>query len=565
MNDQNKNKNKTASHRQRTKLERFLEMIPASLVWGTFIAAIYFSFTHPAWAAAYIIAFDVYWVLKAINTTFHLLSSYSHYKHDLVIDWLAVLERMQNRDEFLKWIRQRKNNVPWKWKNILKKEEKRYLKKGKIDDYKNLHHVVLFPFVDESFELLSSSIDGVVKSNYPNDKIIILLAAEERAGEKALVTAKRLREKYKSRFKNFLISVHPDGLPGEIKGKSANASYATEHVLVPWLKKSNIDINNVIISNLDSDTVIHSQFLAKVSYEWLIVPNPHKRSYQPITLYNNNMWDSPALVRVVAVANSFWQFMESSRPDRLRTFSSHSMSLKTLTEVGYWKKEIVNEDGYIFWQCYLHFDGDYMVSPVYIPVSMDTCLAENYKKTLVNQYKQKKRWAYNVEYMPWLFPDLLKNKKISLYHRIYKTWQYMEGNYNWATASIMIAIMGFLPSFLGDNFVGTAFGFNLPYATRIMMNVALVFLIASVYVNMILLPPRPKHYTWKRTAAMYAQWALVPIISVVWGSIPAIEAQTRLALGKYMEFWVTPKARPNARAKKEAAASMQSTRKQFTQ
>jgi cellulose synthase/poly-beta-1,6-N-acetylglucosamine synthase-like glycosyltransferase len=408
--------------------------------------------------------------------------------------------------------------------------------------YRDYFHLVVLPFVDESFEILDSTMAAIAQTNYPLDRLMILLASEERAGQEAQEVASKIKEKYEKQFYRFFITVHPDGLPGEIKGKSANASYAVQAVL-PELEGLNIGVDQVLVANFDSDTIVHPQYFARVMYEFLTAEKPYRSSYQPIEIYNNNIWDSPAFIRVVSVSNSFWQFTEGSRPDRLRTFSSHSMTLRALTDIGFWKKDIVNEDAYVYWQSYLHYKGDYHVVPLLIPVSLDTCLAETFWQTLKNQYKQKRRWAYNVEYYPHLIPQLLKSDA-PFFDRMYKLYQYVEGNFNWATASILISSLGWLPLILGGReFLDTVVAFNLPLATKVLMNIATIFLIFSVYINLILLPPRPKRYGKMRSVMMYLQWFLVPITSVVFGSLPAIEAQTRLMLGWYLEFWVTPKAR----------------------
>ena len=143
------NASKIPVYRKRTRYERLLEIVPATLTWGTFAGALILSITHPAWAAVYIIVFDTYWVLKAINTTAHLLSSFNHYKHDLEIDWLKPLEMMSNREAYIKWLDERKSNVPWRFKSVADGMKKAYLAKGEVRDYRDLYHEVLFQFVDE--------------------------------------------------------------------------------------------------------------------------------------------------------------------------------------------------------------------------------------------------------------------------------------------------------------------------------------------------------------------------------------------------------------------------------
>lgn len=127
---------------------------------------------------------------------------------------------------------------------------------------------------------------------------------------------------------------------------------------------------------------------------------------------------------------------------------------------------------------------------------------------------------------------------------MYKLYQYVEGDFNWAAASLLITVLGRLPLLVGgQEFTDTVIAYNLPHITSTLMTVALGFLIFSVYINMILLPPRPKKYSIWRSIMMYLQWVLVPVTSLVFGSLPAIEAQTRLMFGWYLEFFVTPKSR----------------------
>ena len=538
--------------RERTAGERVWEIIPGAMFWTTLILCVVFSYLHPAWVAVFIILFDLYWLLKAVNSAIHIMSGYLKYRFYLTIDWLDWLGRLRDLKAYKEFLLQL---APTEKKSLVRgyleveagkieSAAARAAAKGKKGaDFMDVYHVVLYPFVNEGYEVLSTSLASLSQVHYPvKERMIVLLASEERAGESAQEVAKRVKDEFGDRFHSFFVSVHPDGLPGEIKGKSANASWAMKSVL-PELERLGISTDSVIVSNFDSDTIVHPEYFSRVTYEFLIAEEPYRCSYQPIAIYNNNIWDSPALIRLVSINNTFWQFLESSRPNRLRTFSSHSMTLRALVDVGFWRKDLINEDGYIFWQCYLHYGGNYRSVPIFISISLDTCYDGTFWQTMFNQYKQKRRWAYNVEYYPTLLPALLK-LKISLGEKIYKIFQFVEGNYNWATASIVISILGWLPLIVGGgNFGQTVIATNLPVMTRTLMTIATAFLIFSVYINMVILPPRPAKYTAWRSVEMYLQWFLVPLISVLFGSLPAVDAQTRLMFGKYMQFWVTPKYR----------------------
>ncbi len=533
--------------RQPTKLYRSLEILPGALTWATLVGAVVFSYFAPFWVAIYILLFDIYWVLKAVNTAMHLLSSFFKLKLHAAYDWRRRLERLADLREYKQHLRQeilRAKNK--REKNDLKEELMRLNGidfAGRMLDWRNIYHLVLLPTYKESLTVLDNSVRSIIESDFPKNQIFFVLAVEERDRENAERLGGILRERYGSHFLRFEVIMHPDGIPGEVKAKGANITYAARQAVL-MLQEIKIPAEHVVVSAFDSDTVVSKNYFDYLTYAFLTAEKPYRTSYQPMPVYNNNIWDAPAITRVVAIANSFWQMVDASRPDRLITFSSQAISLKALLNVDFWPTDVISDDSQIFYRCLLYYHGDYRTQPLFTTVSLDAMLDETFWRTMIGQYKQKRRWAWGVENFPYLATNALADKKMPFWKKFLYIERELEGKYFWATASIMIAVLGWLPVILGGNrFEEGVFAFNLPLLTRLIMQIATVFLIFSVYINWVLIPPRPPRYSSFRSISMVLQWVFVPIVSTIFGSVPAIDAQTRLMLGRYMEFWVTPKAR----------------------
>ncbi len=531
---------------KKTIIVRSLEILPGVLTWVTLLGAPILSFYHPVWISVYIILFDLYWFLKGANVALHLLHSHNRLKTHDKIDWKLWCEQLSGFESFKNHLRKQLADEKRRGMRRLYREHLQRLEQindGRNLDWRQVYHLIIIPIYQESLEILEPSINSYCTADYASDKLILVLAVEERAGAQALEVAEKLKEKFADKFYKFHTIVHPDGLVGEARGKGANCAYAAEKV-AKELNQLNIPYSNVLVSNFDCDTTVSRNYFAHLTFDFLTIDKPHQASYQPMPLFHNNIWDTPAIARVIAISSSFWQLVEASRPDRLVTFSSHSMSFKTLVDVGFWRRDLIPEDSYIFWQCFNHFDGEYRTHPLFTTVSMDAVLGDSYFGTLVAQYKQKRRWAWGAIQMSLVFPQFAANKRMPTWKKLLYGYRMIEGYYFWATASVMIAVLGWLPLiFGGDRFGSTVLALNLPLLTRTIMTIATFFLIFSVYINLVLLPKRPAKYSRWRSFAMIWQWALSPIISSIFGSLPAIDAQTRLMFGRYMEFWVTPKYR----------------------
>jgi len=238
--------------------------------------------------------------------------------------------------------------------------------------------------------------------------------------------------------------------------------------------------------------------------------------------------------------------MNQERPEKLVTFSSHSMSFKALADVGFKQTNVVSDDSRIFWQCFLKYGGDYRTQPIYYPVSMDANVAKTFWRTMINVYKQQRRWAYGAGDIAYFLFGFLKNKRIKLKKKISLGFELIEEHWSWATASILIFMLGWLPLFLGgQEFSHTMISYNLPKIISRILTISMVGLIASSYLSILLLPPKPIEYGRFKYVIFSLSWLLLPFMMIFFTALPSLDAQTRWMLGKYMGFWPTEKFRGN--------------------
>jgi len=537
------------------KYSRIWEILPGFTSWTILMLPIIFSFLWPAGVAYFIILFDAYWLTKAVTMGIRLISGYSHMRRDLSINWRRRLILSEDFSSLERHLRDKINRTRgwtrFKFKEDLAEVEKLLAQPRKQVDWREIYHVIIFTTYKESYEVLTASLEGCLKADYPKDKMIIILATEERAGPEAQKRARRLKREYARFFKDFIITVHPDGIPGEMKAKGANATWAG-HALKRYVDANNISYEKVVVSIFDADTIPSKQYFSCLTYKYIINPDRAHRSFQPIPLFNNNIWDVPAVNRLVAFSSSFWQMIESTRPHRLVNFSSQALSLKTLVDVDFWDVSMISEDSRTFYRAFFKYGGDHKVVPIFTPVSMDAVLGPTYWDTLKAQYKQKQRWAYGIENFPYLVWKSIVNKPpVPFGQRCIQIFRVFEGHVSWATASLLIALGGWMPLILNPSFRDTVVAFNLPILARNLLSLTWIGVVFSAGIAWKLLPPRPKRYGIRRAIEMFAQWILVPVAGIIFGSIAALDAETRIMLGKYLGFIVTDKYRKGAVVLKE--------------
>ncbi len=161
---------------------RFLEILPGGLSWLTLFLAVLFSWLKPVWTAYFIICFVIYWLFRTIYFSFHLQTCYKEMQKNEKVDWLEKLK--------------------------------------KIPKSKNIYHLVILPMYKEPLEIVRETFNCLLKSDWPKEKMVVVLTCEEKEGNKEV--AENIKK-----GKSVLLSV-------DVKGamKVKRSSYGSRSVFI---------------------------------------------------------------------------------------------------------------------------------------------------------------------------------------------------------------------------------------------------------------------------------------------------------------------------------------------
>ena len=485
------------------RLGRTIDILAGGINWFIILLLIICAKYFPVVVSGAVTLYVVYWVYQSITVAKHSTQSIRQIDQAMKTNWMQKLE-----DEYSL-------------------------------EYKNIYQAILIPFANEGMDIISQTVEKITDANYPKAQKILILAPEMKIPNGVNV-AKELQKRYKDKF--FQIFVFPHTLvQGEIVGKASNQNNGARH-LYKALIDDKIDPKNVVITSLDSDMLIDKEYLSLLTYKFLGAKEDRfNKVFQPIPMNLTGMWETAAPAHMISSFGVQWFLSLVHRPFDFINFSVYASCLQSVHNAGYWAPDIIPEDERFYWQMYFYTKGNVEVVPLFLPVFGSVIITSNYRKTLIAQYDQIRRWAWGVSETRFVVINMLKDTAIPWSSKLIKLFIKVRKNVEWVMLPIILGFGNFLPDLLNKDYKQSTIAFNIPILTSRMLTLTLFSFVALFIIIQKLSPRKPEKWRFYKTVLHYAKWIIFPLVSVIFGSIPALDAQTRLLFGKSIYYKTAPK------------------------
>jgi len=489
--------------------QRALEVLPGLLTWVLVTAPLWGALFFPLPLALGVLAFDVFWLYLSVVSAARSVRGYRRLRREEAVDWhqLYRIEESAGR-AFLRW-----------------------------DD---LRHVVIIPTFKEPLEILRRTLDSLAGQEVAG-KLVVVLAFESRE-EGGPLKSRLLEREYAHCFDAIRTTFHPAGIPGEVVGKSSNENWAARAVKQWLVDKRRHPLDSITVTSCDADTVFHPRYFSALSHKFCTDAARYRRFWQSPILLTNNIWETPAPLRVGSALSGVNILGNLTKKDRV-VFpqSTYSLSLRLAHDVGYWDPDVIPEDWHMFLKCFFASSGTVEIEPIFLPTGNDAVHAGGLRRSVAMTYIQHKRHAWGASDIPYAIRQSLAHSEMSRRRRLRRLVALTSNHLLWSSHWFILSVGWLLPVLIVHFFgIGTEQD-ALHWWARLILTICLVPYVVMIQVDARLRPPKPATWSKRQQALALFMWFCLPVTSFITSTIPALDAQTRLMLGKRLEYRVTEK------------------------
>lgn len=497
---------------------RLLEVLPFALAFALISSLVWGALWLPIPLVVMLLGFDIYWAWRSLNIGIHTVKGYRAMKAAARIDW---------RKHYDAECITRTDVLPW-------------------DD---VRHIVVIPTYKESVEKLSATLGKLAESEVAHQKLLVVIAMEA-ADECAPERFAALQRDFGQCFLGMIGTTHPKDIRGEVRGKSSNEAWAAKKAKRLFCDEMGFDIDRMTITSCDADTLFHPRYFSALTFYFATNPRRYRMFWQGPIFYYNNVWDVPAPLRI---QNSLGGINHLAKLVRKYTVlfpqSTYSLSMRMCHDVGYWDVDVVPEDWHMFLKCFFACGGEPDVQPILLPVGNDGVRAHSYTRTFWEHYQQARRHAWGCTDIPYAIRQAIAHPEIPLLRRLRRVWSLTENHVLWSAQWFLITGVAANMSAGGwGGFIGlhpfavhNLPGWFIPASHWILLP-CMIPLVGMIVLDMMMRPRRPRRWKLWLYPVQFAQWTLMAPITLFFTSLPAVDAQIRLALGRRLEYKVTEKA-----------------------
>ena len=412
-------------------------------------------------------------------------------------------------------------------------------------EWDDVRHLVIIPNVDESEGILRQSLEHLARADGARTSIIVALAMEGREAG-SVEKANALIAEFGSAFADIFFTVHPADLPGEMSCKSANLAWAARTARKRLIYQGGLDPEHIMVTAMDADTLWHPRYFAALTCNFALSDRRYDLFWQAPVRFHSNIYDVNPVIRLVNVyATAFELAYLSARWWQSLPMSSYSLSWRLLESSGFHDPDVIADEWRMYIKAFFSRELRPWVEPIYLPFLAMSATGESFWSVCKNRYHQSVRHAWGTKEIGYTLGQMGSQGAWSAR----KAWRLLFSVSHDILLSgagwIIVTICAYVPMVLYPDYLGqyltSAWEFPpfvvLQVAFTVMGALGVVFWAIDVRQR----PPRPRALARGERALSVISFVLLPLLALVFVTIPVLHAQLWLLIGRPLSFRVTAK------------------------